>query len=148
MQDNQVSYTTGKAAIAGATNIYLGVHGQGSQAEQNLSNVSAGLFDKIDAYVLSIKDNSISIVGKDTDAVFYGLTTLKHMLKESQVPVLRNVTVEDYAELKNRGFIEGYYGNPWSNADRAELMRFGGDLKLNQYFFCTKRRSIPQQEMA
>ena len=47
----------------------------------------AGLFDKIDAYVLSIKDNSISIVGKDTDAVFYGLTTLKHMLKESQVPV-------------------------------------------------------------
>ncbi len=47
-------------------------------------------------------------------------------------------TVEDYAELKNRGFIEGYYGNPWSNADRAELMRYGGDLKLNQYFFAPK----------
>ena len=60
------------------------------------------------------------------------------MLKESQVPVLRNVTVEDYAEIKNRGFIEGYYGKPWSNADRAELMRFGGDLKLNQYFFAPK----------
>ena len=60
------------------------------------------------------------------------------MLKESQVPVLRNVTVEDYAEIKNRGFIEGYYGNPWSNADRAELMRFGGDLKLTQYFFAQK----------
>lgn len=157
LQDNQVSYTTGKAAIAGATNIYLGVHGQGSQAEQNLSKVSAGLFDKIDAYVLSIKDNSISIVGKDTDAVFYGLTTLKHMLKESQVPVLRNVTVEDYAELKNRGFIEGYYGNPWSNADRAELMRFGGDLKLNQYFFAPKddpyhnkkwRELYPEEKLA
>ena len=64
LQDNQVSYTTGNAAIAGATNIYLEVHGQGSQAEQNLSNVSAGLFDKIDAYALTIKDNSISIVGK------------------------------------------------------------------------------------
>ncbi len=157
LQDNQVSYTTGKAAIAGATNIYLGVHGQGSQAEQNLSNVSAGLFDKIDAYALTIKDNSISIVGKDTDAVFYGLTTLKHMLKESQVPVLRNVTVEDYAELKNRGFIEGYYGNPWSNADRAELMRFGGDLKLNQYFFAPKddpyhnkkwRELYPEEKLA
>lgn len=157
LQDNQVSYTTGKTAIAGATNIYLGVHGQGSQAEQNLSNVSSGLFDKIDAYVLSIKDNSISIVGKDTDAVFYGLTTLKHMLKESQVPVLRNVTVEDYAELKNRGFIEGYYGNPWSNADRAELMRYGGDLKLNQYFFAPKddpyhnkkwRELYPEEKLA
>ncbi|WP_152903964.1 glycoside hydrolase family 20 zincin-like fold domain-containing protein, partial [Streptococcus pseudopneumoniae] len=79
LQDNQVSYTTSQSAVAGATNIYLGVHGRGSQAEQNLSNVSAGLFDKIDAYALTIKDNSISIVGKDTDAVFYGLTTLKHM---------------------------------------------------------------------
>ena len=157
LQDNQVSYTTGKSAVAGATNIYLGVHGQGSQAEQNLSNVSAGLFDKIDAYALTIKDNSISIVGKDTDAVFYGLTTLKHMLKESQVPVLRNVTVEDYAELKNRGFVEGYYGNPWSNADRAELMRFGGDLKLNQYFFAPKddpyhnkkwRELYPEEKLA
>ena len=157
LQDNQVSYTTGKSAVAGATNIYLGVHGQGSQAEQNLSNVSAGLFDKIDAYALTIKDNSISIVGKDTDAVFYGLTTLKHMLKESQVPVLRNVTVEDYAELKNRGFIEGYYGNPWSNADRAELMRYGGDLKLNQYFFAPKddpyhnkkwRELYPEEKLA
>ena len=157
LQDNQVSYTTGKSAVAGATNIYLGVHGQGSQAEQNLSKVSAGLFDKIDAYALTIKDNSISIVGKDTDAVFYGLTTLKHMLKESQVPVLRNVTVEDYAELKNRGFIEGYYGNPWSNADRAELMRYGGDLKLNQYFFAPKddpyhnkkwRELYPEEKLA
>ena len=138
LQDNQVSYKTSKTAVSGATNIYLGVHGQGSQAEQNLSKVSAGLFDKIDAYALTIKDNSISIVGKDTDAVFYGLTTLKHMLKESQVPVLRNVTVEDYAEIKNRGFIEGYYGNPWSNENRKELMRYGSELKLTQYYFAPK----------
>ena len=79
------------------------------------------------------------------------------MLKESQVPVLRNVTVEDYAEIKNRGFIEGYYGNPWSNADRAELMRFGGDLKLTQYFFAPKddpyhnkkwRELYPEEKLA
>ena len=157
LQDNQVSYKTSKTAVSGATNIYLGVHGQGSQAEQNLSKVSAGLFDKIDAYALTIKDNSISIVGKDTDAVFYGLTTLKHMLKESQVPVLRNVTVEDYAEIKNRGFIEGYYGNPWSNENRKELMRYGSELKLTQYYFAPKddpyhnkkwRELYPEEKLA
>ena len=157
LQDNQVSYKTSKTAVSGATNIYLGVHGQGSQAEQNMSKVSAGLFDKIDAYALTIKDNSISIVGKDTDAVFYGLTTLKHMLKESQVPVLRNVTVEDYAEIKNRGFIEGYYGNPWSNENRKELMRYGSELKLTQYYFAPKddpyhnkkwRELYPEEKLA
>ena len=157
LQDHQISYTSSQSAVAGATNIYLGVHGQHSQAEKEVSGISQGLFDKIDAYALSIKNNTISIVGKDTDAVFYGLTTLKHMLNESQAPVLRNVTIEDYAEIKNRGFIEGYYGNPWSNADRAELMRYGGDLKLTQYFFAPKddpyhnkkwRELYPEEKLA
>ena len=157
LQDHQISYTSSQSALAGATNIYLGVHGQNSQAEKEVSGISQGLFDKIDAYALSIKNNTISIVGKDTDAVFYGLTTLKHMLNESAAPVLRNVTVEDYAEIKNRGFIEGYYGNPWSNADRAELMRYGGDLKLTQYFFAPKddpyhnkkwRELYPEEKLA
>ena len=157
LQDHQISYTSSQTAVAGATNIYLGVHGQNSQAEKEVSGISQGLFDKIDAYALSIKNNTISIVGKDTDAVFYGLTTLKHMLNESEAPVLRNVTVEDYAEIKNRGFIEGYYGNPWSNADRAELMRYGGDLKLTQYFFAPKddpyhnkkwRELYPEEKLA
>ena len=157
LQDHQISYTSSQAAVAGATNIYLGVHGQNSQAEKEISGISQGLFDKIDAYALSIKNNTISIVGKDTDAVFYGLTTLKHMLNESEAPVLRNVTVEDYADIKNRGFIEGYYGNPWSNADRAELMRYGGDLKLTQYFFAPKddpyhnkkwRELYPEEKLA
>ena len=157
LQDHQISYTSSQSAVPGATNIYLGVHGQNSQAEKEVSGISQGLFDKIDAYALSIKNNTISIVGKDTDAVFYGLTTLKHMLNESEAPVLRNVTVEDYAEIKNRGFIEGYYGNPWSNADRAELMRYGGDLKLTQYFFAPKddpyhnkkwRELYPEEKLA
>ena len=157
LQDHQISYTSSQSAVAGATNIYLGVHGQHSQAEKEVSGISQGLFDKIDAYALSIKNNTISIVGKDTDAVFYGLTTLKHMLNESEAPVLRNVTVEDFAEIKNRGFIEGYYGNPWSNADRAELMRYGGDLKLTQYFFAPKddpyhnkkwRELYPEEKLA
>ena len=157
LQEHQISYTSSQTAVAGATNIYLGVHGQNSQAEKEVSGISQGLFDKIDAYALSIKNNTISIVGKDTDAVFYGLTTLKHMLNESEAPVLRNVTVEDFAEIKNRGFIEGYYGNPWSNADRAELMRYGGDLKLTQYFFAPKddpyhnkkwRELYPEEKLA
>ena len=70
--------------------------------------------------------------------MFFGLTTLKHMLSESPTPVLRDVTVEDFAEVKNRGFIEGYYGNPWTKQNREDLMRYGGELKLTQYYFAPK----------
>ncbi|WP_346964327.1 bacteriocin immunity protein, partial [Clostridium perfringens] len=38
-----------------------------------------------------------------------------------------------YAEVAHRGFIEGYYGNPWSNEDRAEFknaVESGKDFQL------------------
>ena len=41
-------------------------------------------------------------------------------------------------EVVSRGFIEGYYGNPWSVEDRAELMKFGGYYKMNTYFYAPK----------
>ena len=157
LQASNVSYTTSTKATEGATNIFLGVRGKAPLAEKEIQDISSGLYDKIDAYVLRVKDNKISIVGKDTDAVFFGLTTLKQMLKESPVPVLRDVTVEDYAEVKNRGFIEGYYGNPWAKENREELMRYGGDLKLTQYFFAPKddpyhnakwRELYPEEKMS
>ncbi|HFU4123490.1 TPA: beta-N-acetylglucosaminidase domain-containing protein [Streptococcus suis] len=140
LQAHQISYATSTSAVEGATNIYIGIHGQAGLAQSHQANAgrTAQLFDKIDAYRLVVKDNAISVIGKDTDAVFFGLTTLKHMLNDSPAPVLREVDVEDFADIKNRGFIEGYYGNPWSTADRMELMRYGGDLKLTQYFFAPK----------
>ena len=157
LQANNVSYTTSTKEAEGATNIFLGVHGESPLAEKEVQDISPDLYNKIDAYVLRVKNNKISIVGKDTDAVFFGLTTLKHMLSESPTPVLRDVTVEDYAEVKNRGFIEGYYGNPWTKENREELMRYGGDLKLTQYFFAPKddpyhnakwRELYPEEKMS
>ena len=42
--------------------------------------------------------------------------------------------MNDFADVKSRGFIEGYYGNPWSNEDRADLMTYGGVTNLmNMY---------------
>ena len=46
--------------------------------------------------------------------------------------------MRDYADVNIRGFIEGYYGLPWSNEDRMSLMRFGGDYKMTSYIFAPK----------
>lgn len=140
LMDNEVSYIKTNTRDSSKVNIYLGIKGDGSLAEihQSKERVNRNLYNQIDAYAILVKDNVISIVGKDTDSVFYGLTTLKHMLAQSELPILRNMLVEDYADIKNRGFIEGYYGNPWSNEDRASLMKFGGEVKLTQYFFAPK----------
>ena len=102
------------------------------------TTVDSTLFTKIDAYLLVIAGNKVGVLGKDTDAAFYGLTTLQQILDQTTGGVVRNLTIQDWADVASRGFIEGYYGNPWSTEDRAELMRWAGNFKLNSYFYAPK----------
>lgn len=134
--------TVTDTVTSGKTNVIVGVYGSNDYADKyfadnNLIN-DKGLFTKYDSYILSIKDGVISILGKDTDAAFHAITSLKHIFNQVKDNSVLNLTLNDFADIKARGFIEGYYGNPWSNEDRADLMTFGGDYKLNQYIYAPK----------
>ena len=107
-------------------------------ADDGVTAGTANLFEKNGAYKLTVDETGVTVVGKDTDAAFYGLTTMKLILKQVKNRQVKALTVEDFADVPFRGFIEGYYGNPWSVEDRAELMRFGGDYKMNIYFYAPK----------
>ena len=123
---------------AGKTNILVGVKGSKQYVDSQFGTTSAGLFDKLDSYALKSDKGTISILGKDTDAAFYGLTSLYHIFKQVEGKTIKNFSIEDYADVASRGFIEGYYGNPWSTEDRCKLMEWGGYYKLNSYFYAPK----------
>lgn len=125
----------------GATNVYVGVHGQDGTAEDYITEEyqpEDSLFGKADSYFLASDENVISVLGKDADSAFYGLTTLYHVFAQMDSLTIRNFEIEDYADVVSRGFIEGYYGNPWSTEDRVNLMKWGGYYKLNAYFYAPK----------
>lgn len=125
----------------GATNVYVGVHGKDGVAEDYITKEYApedALFENTDSYFLASDENVISVLGKDTDSAFYGLTTLYHVFAQLDSLTIRNFEIEDYADVVSRGFIEGYYGNPWSTEDRVNLMKWGGYYKLNAYFYAPK----------
>ena len=125
----------------GTKEIKVGIYNSGLAVDKYFKDNNliddVALFEKGDSYILEINADGIFVLGKDTDAAFYALTSLQHILTQSGKTV-RHLTMNDYADIAFRGFIEGYYGNPWSNEDRAELMRFGGEHKLNIYFYAPK----------
>lgn len=134
--------TVSETVSVDKTNVILGIYNSDDYVdkyfkENNLID-SEDLFSKYDAYILSVKDGVIAVLGKDTDAAFHGITSLKHIFTQVKDSTILNLKINDYADVKARGFIEGYYGNPWSNEDRADLMTFGGDYKLNQYIYAPK----------
>ena len=125
--------------------ILVGVEGSGDAADTYVTEgPSADLFAKTDAYYLAVEPASgdapdrIVVLGKDTDSAFYGLSTLYQILQQDTDGDVAALTMNDWADVESRGFIEGYYGNPWSTEDRCELMRWGGYYKLNAYIYAPK----------
>ncbi|GFK28698.1 beta-N-acetylglucosaminidase domain-containing protein [Tetragenococcus halophilus] len=133
--------TVADESSEGLLNIYIGTKDSDGPAQQQADEVVANndqIFDYHDAYQLAVDGDSIAIVGKNTDAAFYGLITLETILKQTKDDVIQQVQIADYADTKIRGFIEGYYGIPWSNEDRKSLMKFGGQFKTTSYIFAPK----------
>lgn len=123
------------------TNVLVGVYGSGEFVDQYVQEhyeINASVFQKYGGHYVISANDEIIILGADTDAAFYGITSLEHIFHQMEGSTIRYFTIKDYADTNIRGFIEGYYGNPWSNEDRMSLMEFGGDFKMTSYIFAPK----------
>ncbi|MFB9864415.1 beta-N-acetylglucosaminidase domain-containing protein [Rufibacter immobilis] len=92
------------------------------------------------AYKLTVTPQKITIEAFDDRATFYAVQTLLQLTrqdKNGQVTLLP-ATVVDYPDVAYRGTVEGFYGEPWSHADRLVQLRFYGRLKLNTYIYGPK----------
>ena len=118
-------------------NLLLGVYSSKEKVDSYITEDVSYISEKIDSYYLSIKDNNIVILGKDSDSVYYGLSTLDLIFQQTQDKV-RELEIKDYSSSYYRGFIEGYYGIPWTSEERKELMRFGSKFKSNIYIYAPK----------
>ena len=151
--------------VSDKTNIIIGTRGSNEYVDDYFNEYlkyDETIFKETDAYVLSIDNKQeergvIAILGADTDAAYYALASLKMIFDQIPGKELQTVKYEDYADTKWRGFIEGFYGFPWSDEDRKSLMRFGGKLKMNSYIFAPKddpyhnekwRTLYPEDELA
>ncbi len=129
------------AAVETSTKVLIGVYGSGDAADAFIRAKlapDAALFDRIDAHAIYIGDNTIAVVGKDTDAAFYGISTLDLIFGQVKDKTVRELSITDFSDSIYRGFIEGYYGVPWTTDERIELMRFGSRFKSNIYIYAPK----------
>ncbi|NOV03722.1 beta-N-acetylglucosaminidase domain-containing protein [Paenibacillus planticolens] len=138
--------TKSAAVVSDKTNIILGTRSSNGIVDTYFNAhipYDPAIFSKNDAYVLEIDKQleakgSIAILGASTDSAYYALASLKMVFDQIHGKDVNSVKYEDYSDAKWRGFIEGFYGIPWSHEDRKSLMRFGGKLKMNSYIFAPK----------
>lgn len=124
------------------TNLYVGIQGSGDAAD-TYQGVPKDVFaqgeNRYDAHVVKVfEQGDIVILGKDSDAAFYGLATLNLMLEQTTGRQMKISTFEDYSFQKYRGCVEGYYGYPWSVEGTLSWFDFAKRYKMNIFLYGPK----------
>ncbi|MFF5984252.1 beta-N-acetylglucosaminidase domain-containing protein [Streptomyces olindensis] len=76
----------------------------------------------------------LALSGADPTGTFYAAQTLRQLVTRT----LPEVTVRDWPTAALRGVIEGFYGTPWSHAERLDQLDFYGRTKQNVYVYSPK----------
>ena len=146
LADKGISAAAASKADPKTSNVYLAVGGSKGVADKYASKIGldkrpltvAGKFDR---HVLQLKDNKsraeLIVVGENTDAVFCGLASLEQIL-DCGTKDLQTVLIEDYADIRCRGVVEGYYGLPYNADVTKDLFRFMARYKMNTYLYGAK----------
>ena len=90
---------------------------------------------KAEGYYLSVASDKVVIAGNDAAGTYYGVQTYLQLASQ---PEVKAVTITDWPAISDRGLVEGYYGNPYSDADRKSLLEFFGRTKMNVYIYGPK----------
>ncbi|MFF0341353.1 beta-N-acetylglucosaminidase domain-containing protein [Kribbella sp. NPDC004875] len=97
-----------------------------------------------EGYVLAAgrdRDDRAQIVldGVDGDGTFYAAQSLAQLVQARPgQDWLPGIAVRDWPTMRYRGSIEGFYGTPWSHADRLDHLSYLGAHRMNTYEYAPK----------
>ncbi len=95
----------------------------------------------------------IKITFSSERGLFRALHTLAKLVDSSE---LKEGSVQDYPLFQKRGYIEGFYGKPWSFAERADFMSLMAKNGMNTFYYAPKddayhrdlwREMYPEKEL-
>ncbi|WP_267395442.1 MULTISPECIES: beta-N-acetylglucosaminidase domain-containing protein [unclassified Sphingomonas] len=87
------------------------------------------------ASIKSGRGGLITLAGADADGLFHAAQTFRQLTQRATFPA---VTIQDHPAMPIRGTIEGFYGAPWTMADRTKHLDFLASVKANTYVYSPK----------
>lgn len=99
--------------------------------------------DTAEAYALRASkdrnDKTVALGGHDGAGQFYAVQTLRQLITGAPGRwQIAAASVSDHPAMPLRGSIEGFYGEPWTPAERLDQMDFYGHVKANTYIYAPK----------
>jgi hyaluronoglucosaminidase len=109
-----------------------------------LAKAQASVPDLPESYVLAARSSLgegmkgkglVILAGRDAAGLLHAAQTFRQTVRSGSIASL---TVVDYPSMPVRGTIEGFYGKPWTMAERANHIRFLASMKANTFIYSPK----------
>ncbi len=84
---------------------------------------------------VSVKGLTINIIASGKRAVRAAINTIYRQIESGSLFI---GLIEDYPLFHMRGYIEGFYGSPWSFKQRMDMMKLMCEHGMNSYFYAPK----------
>ncbi|NYH79097.1 hyaluronoglucosaminidase [Actinopolyspora biskrensis] len=91
-----------------------------------------------ESYAITVhsgQDPAVVLGGVDAAGAYYAVQTLRQITSAGRIA---GVSILDEPDVPTRGTIEGFYGSPWTHAERMDQLAFYGSVKLNTYVYAPK----------
>ncbi|MCF3125025.1 beta-N-acetylglucosaminidase domain-containing protein [Streptomyces arenae] len=128
----------------------------GPAARPDIARALGGtdLPERPEGYALRVGHRTVAVGGTDAAGQFYGVQSLAQLMTRTS---LAGAEISDHPSMALRGSIEGFYGPPWTRAERLDQLDFLGDTRANTYVYAPKddpyhrekwREPYPADELA
>lgn len=141
LEDAGISYAEGSEASADQATILVTTD---AADYASLGHGGDAALSEEQGYVLEATNDEnakgqVTILGADEDGAYYGVLTLEQMLEQKTADgSFAEAVISDYPNIKLRGFVEGFYGFPWSFEERLGLIKDTAEFKMNTYIYAPK----------
>ncbi|MFD6136821.1 beta-N-acetylglucosaminidase domain-containing protein [Isoptericola sp. NPDC060257] len=117
--------------------------GDGERADVRAALGRVDVPDRDEGYAVRVdptgERGTVTLAGHDGAGQFYAVKTLEQLLDDRRAgTTVAGATVVDFPAMPLRGTIEGFYGEPWTHAERLDQLAFYGDVKANTYVYAPK----------
>ena len=107
----------------------------GERGDDAVAAYEASIPSNAEGYFLQVTPERVVIAGNDGNGTFYGVQSFLQIAAQAEV---MSVTITDFPDVVERGVVEGFYGNNWSQTDRLRQLKFYGANKMNVYIYGPK----------
>ncbi|WP_307795520.1 beta-N-acetylglucosaminidase domain-containing protein [Actinacidiphila acididurans] len=87
-------------------------------------------------YRLAVGGGTVAMDGRGDDGLYHAAQTLRQLvIRQGGAAGFAGVTVRDWPAAPVRGVTEGFYGEPWTQAQRLAQLDFMARTKQNRYLY-------------